>query len=1228
MKIAMKNGWSQTRIIGAACLSALFLLAPATTAGIELITIGNAGNAADTISYSKNYGAVDYTYQIGKYEVSIAEMTESGVGSGDENWWNDGGLFNDNTETRNYGVTAPAVNVTWFEAAKFCNWLTSGNATNGAYQFDGAGELTGVNRAAALVAYGTVYALPTEDEWYKAAYFKHDASGYSLYANGSGTGPVASMESNYSTNKAFKVGVTAVEQNGTYDMMGNVFEWMESSSDGNLNNMWENRVQRGGSYDVGTNTYLRSSSRVNDASPDVDDPTIGFRVVVVTQAAPPSVPYTYTTNSDNTITITGYTGSGGAVVVPSNIAGKTVTVVGISAFQDCTSLTSVTIPNSVTNILDSAFQSCESLTNGIIGNGVANLGDNAFSYCTSLKGLYFSGNAPVRGSYLFTGDNAATIYRLSSATGWPVVPNTWGTRPTAYWGAVSFLLTVNSGTGGGTCTNQQRVTIAATAVSGKTFDRWTGATLHVASITSSPTTVTMPASNIAVTATYKTAYYALTVIGGTGSGSCTNGQKVTIAATVPAGMKFASWNDGNTNVSRSITMTPAPISYTANFIDITKPAVAITLPTAALKVSNAVYAVRGTATDNKAVASVWVQVNSNGWTRAIGTNGWTNTVTLASGPNTIRAYSMDAANNCSATSSVICTYGVPGVLTIQTKGIGTVTRAPATAVEIGQTYTLTAAPGVGYGFVNWSGNVTGTNKVMTVKATSNTTVVANFADNVKPTVAITAPTALQKVYGTTGDFIVRGTAADNFALSNVMVKVNSGSFVPASPATTNGLKSWMLPVVLSTSLGGTNTIAAYSRDATGNCSLTVTTKCVYVETGTLNIITNGPGKVTVAPTGPLLLNKTYTLTAAANAGAVFSNWIGDASGTGKVALVTLTTSNRTKTVTANFIDTAKPTVVITYPANNAKVLTNGLVVIRGTAADNGVLKEIKYQLYSGVWTNAISTNVFKAWTANYVPVAGLNTSKVYSVDMQGNSSPTSTVVFTYIPGAILTVQTNTSAGGTITPSLNGKVLQIGSTNTMTAAPKAGYGFTNWTYGEGGVVTNGKVVKFVMTTNLVLTANFCKLPVCDAVAAPQTIVVDGSSKDWTDVPRCSFSYASTTQEVAVALDGNNIALLLNGCPFSTSDTLLVYFKLRLTYGEGDNRHTVDLWTSGSVLYGMVDGRMITGLEAVLLNGVLEIKFPVEQAPSQVTIEEVGCGMDLGGGTLMEVFKIISPPVSTQ
>jgi hypothetical protein len=62
--------------------------------------------------------------------------------------------------------------------------------------------------------------------------------------------------------------------------------------------------------------------------------------------------------------------------------------------------------------------------------------------------------------------------------------------------------------------------------------------------------------------------------------------------------------------------------------------------------------------------------------------------------------------------------------------------------------------------------------------------------------------------------------------------------------------------------------------------------------------------------------------------------------------------------------------------------------------------------------------------------------------------------------------------------------------------------------------------------------------------------------------------------------------------------------------------------------MVDGQVIAGLEAVLLNGVLEVKLPVEQAPSQVTIEEIGCGMDLGTGTLTELFKLTPPSAFSQ
>ena len=71
--------------------------------------------------------------------------------------------------------------------------------------------------------------------------------------------------------------------------------------------------------------------------------------------------FTYTTNS-GAITITGYTGSGGAVVIPDKITGLPVTGIGSSAFHFNSSLTSVTISNKVTSIGDAAFASCPGLT--------------------------------------------------------------------------------------------------------------------------------------------------------------------------------------------------------------------------------------------------------------------------------------------------------------------------------------------------------------------------------------------------------------------------------------------------------------------------------------------------------------------------------------------------------------------------------------------------------------------------------------------------------------------------------------------------------------------------------------------------------------------------------------------------------------------------------------------------------------------------------------------------
>jgi hypothetical protein len=1099
-----------------------------------------------------------------------------------------------------------------------------------------------------------------------------------------------------------------------------------------------------------------------------------------------------------------------SVTIPSG-----VTNIGHQAFAECSSLTGIIIPSGVTKIGLVTFFNCGSLTNVFFQGNAPSVYSTGYSGVGEYYGTgadVFSGdnNATVYRLAEATGWpavpttwhgrptalRAPDLYLLTvdngtgggSYTNQQMVNITAGTAPvgkifdrwigdtqyvasvtsstatvtmpaqaitlTAIYKDAYYSLSVVSGDGSGLYTNRAQVIITASnAPVGKAFDRWTGATQYVAGVTSATATVTMPATNITLTATFKTTFYAMMVTGGTGSGSYTNGQKVTITATVPVGMKFDRWTGATSHVASVtssptvVTMPPNATSLTAVLKDIQKPVLTLSSPLTGARLTNAAVTVTGKATDNSGAVNVLIQLNNSVWATnntALSTTNWTASLTLQPGSNSVKVCARDATDNSSATNTLNLTYAVMGTLTIQTNGVGRVARTPTGEPEVGKSYTLTAAAGAGSVFSNWTGAVSNpTNKVTTFTMTSNMTIRANFTDNAKPTIAITAPTALQKVYGTNGDFVVRGTATDNLALSNVMVSVNGASPVPAS-TTTNIWKNWSLPVTLLSSTNGTtNTIAAYSRDTTGNTSATVTVKCVYTETGTLNIITNGPGKVTVAPAGPLLLGKTYTLTAAANAGAVFSNWTGDVvigNPTGKVVKVTLNATNKTVAVTANFTDTAKPTVTITLPTANLRITnTNPVYTVKGTATDNSAVATVKVRLNSGDWTNAATTNAWKSWSVPVTLVTGTNMVRAYSIDTAGNNSSTTSVACIYPVVTIdVAAYANLSVGGRWNyRQTEGRDIETRAIEVIETTIKNGHSvyliqeYTDWgspddqffwssdfsagLFDTGGVNDNGQPTEttfywqpfmpklfktFVPGTEITTkctrsdmtgfitgkgktvrervtvpagtydcwkvsgTATFngqvssdtswyaenvglvkrlqdgCLWELTsyvppassdpmgipssgqDVAPAPTpqaAIVVDGSSKDWTDVPRSAFSYSSVTQEVAVALDGNNIALLLNGCPFSTSDTMLVYFKLRLTYGTADNRHTVDLWTSGSVLYAMVDGQVITGLEAVLLDGVLEVKIPVEQVPSQVTIEEVGCGMDLGGGTMTELFK---------
>src|SRR5271168_5045923 len=109
----------------------------------------------------------------------------------------------------------------------------------------------------------------------------------------------------------------------------------------------------------------------------------------LTLAAPESVKaqFEYTTNADETLSITGYTGPDGTVAIPTNIDGLLVTSVGIGAFWRNAILTNVTIPESVTAIGGDAFADCVNLTNVAIQDSVTNIGDGAFQGCVSLASV-------------------------------------------------------------------------------------------------------------------------------------------------------------------------------------------------------------------------------------------------------------------------------------------------------------------------------------------------------------------------------------------------------------------------------------------------------------------------------------------------------------------------------------------------------------------------------------------------------------------------------------------------------------------------------------------------------------------------------------------------------------------------------------------------------------------------------------------------------------------------
>ncbi len=127
--------------------------------------------------------------------------------------------------------------------------------------------------------------------------------------------------------------------------------------------------------------------------------------------------FNFSTNDDGTITITGFTGTATAVVVPSSVGGRPVTALGGSSFDYNDNLIKVTIPSTVTNIVRSAFYGCDKLTNITV--------DALNPTYSSLDGVLFNKTADTliacprgrRGGYLVPGSvTNVGVYAFYSCT--------------------------------------------------------------------------------------------------------------------------------------------------------------------------------------------------------------------------------------------------------------------------------------------------------------------------------------------------------------------------------------------------------------------------------------------------------------------------------------------------------------------------------------------------------------------------------------------------------------------------------------------------------------------------------------------------------------------------------------------------------------------------------------------------------------------------------------------
>lgn len=249
---------------------------------IDFAPISGGTNPTDT-NPSGGYGIVNYDYRIGVYEITNDQW---------DKFVAEGRGGNPLGSSYYNGAGIPVNRRSWFQAAHFVNWLNTSTGHQAAYQFDGQGNF--VPWAAVDAWDGTnlyrhenaFYFLPSEDEWVKAGYFNGTVlQNYATKPNDtlqqgdgtSGTGWNYYDNGVHATSPPgpWLVGSGSEELSGTYDLMGNVWEMIESPWNDPNYGASSSRVLRGGAFGDPAHNVLSSGGGID---PTLVNPYWGFRV--------------------------------------------------------------------------------------------------------------------------------------------------------------------------------------------------------------------------------------------------------------------------------------------------------------------------------------------------------------------------------------------------------------------------------------------------------------------------------------------------------------------------------------------------------------------------------------------------------------------------------------------------------------------------------------------------------------------------------------------------------------------------------------------------------------------------------------------------------------------------------------------------------------------------------------------------------------------------------------